>query len=112
MPAHDRGWGRSCEGIGVSQWLSDKESACNAREGDAGLIHASGRSPGDGTAVCSSILVWKTPWTKELGGYSPWGCKESDKTHTHTHTHTHTLLYVYPHRELRGGARWKQTTQE
>ena len=34
---------------------------------------------------------------RSLVGYSPWGCKESDKTksawahmHTHTHTHTHT----------------------
>jgi len=29
-----------------SQWLSCKESACNAEE--AGLIHGSGRSPGGG----------------------------------------------------------------
>ena len=33
---------------------------------------------------------------RSLVGYSPWGCKESDKTerltHTHTHTHTHTQI--------------------
>ena len=29
-------------------------------------------------AIHSSILGWKTPWTKEPGGYSPWGRKESD----------------------------------
>ena len=27
-------------------------------------------------AAHSSILAWKIPWTEELGGYSPWGCKE------------------------------------
>ena len=26
----------------------------------------------------SSILSWRTPWTKRLVGYSPWGHKESD----------------------------------
>ena len=28
----------------------------------------------------SSILARKIPWTEEPGGYSPWGCKESDTT--------------------------------
>ena len=28
----------------------------------------------------SSILAWRIPWTKEHGGWSPWGCKESDTT--------------------------------
>ena len=40
-------------------------------------------------AIHSSILVWEIPWTEELVGYSPWGCKESDPTEqlsTHTHT--------------------------
>ena len=31
-------------------------------------------------ATHSSTLAWKIPWTEELGGYSPWGCKESDTT--------------------------------
>ena len=26
----------------------------------------------------SSVLAWRTPWTEEPGGYSPWGCQESD----------------------------------
>ena len=34
----------------------------------------------EGMATHSSILAWRIPWTKELGGYSPWGCKESDRT--------------------------------
>ena len=31
-------------------------------------------------AIHSSILVWKIPWTEDLVGYSPWGCKESNST--------------------------------
>ena len=37
-------------------------------------------------ATHSSILAWKIPWTEELGGYSPWGCKESD-TAEHARMH-------------------------
>ena len=44
---------------------NDKQSACNA--GDLGLIPGSGRSPGQGMAVHSSILAWRTPWTGEPG---------------------------------------------
>ena len=32
------------------------------------------------TATHSSILAWRIPWAEEPGGYSPWGCKESDTT--------------------------------
>ena len=40
-------------------------------------------------ATHSSILVWRIPWTEELGGlYSPY-----------THTHTHTCTHIYTHRE-------------
>ena len=31
-------------------------------------------------ATNSSILACTIPWTKEPGGYSPWGCKEMDMT--------------------------------
>ena len=34
----------------------------------------------EGMATQSSILAWRIPWTEEPGGYSPWGCKESDMT--------------------------------
>ena len=39
-----------------------------------------------GMATHSSILAWRIPWTEEPGGYSPWGCKESDTTEQLTHT--------------------------
>ena len=42
-----------------------QESACNA--GDLGLIPGLGRSPGEGTAIHSSILPWRIPWTEEYG---------------------------------------------
>ena len=34
----------------------------------------------EGMATHSSIVAWRIPWTEEPGGYSPWGCKESDTT--------------------------------
>jgi len=34
----------------------------------------------EGMPIHSSILAWRIPWTEELAGYSPWGCKESDIT--------------------------------
>ena len=53
---------------GLPQWLSSKESTCNA--GDAVLIPWSARSPEQVMATHSSILAWKIPWREELG-YSP-----------------------------------------
>ena len=50
-----------------------KESTCNA--GDPGVIPGSGRSLGEGKGY-SNILAWRIPWTI----YSPWGCKELDRT--------------------------------
>ena len=31
-------------------------------------------------ATHSSMLAWGIPWTEELVGCSPWGCKELDMT--------------------------------
>ena len=42
-----------------------KESVCNV--GDLGSIPGLGRSPGEGKATHSIILVWKIPWMKEPG---------------------------------------------
>ena len=39
----------------------------------------------EGTATHSSILGWRIPWTEEPGGYSPWGCQESDTTEAAEH---------------------------
>ena len=42
-----------------------KESACNT--GDPGSIPGSGRSPGEGMATHSSILIWKILWMEDPG---------------------------------------------
>ena len=49
-------------------------------------------------ATHSSILAWRIQWTEKPGGYSPWGCKESDTTEqlTHTHKQTSGLLICVP----------------
>ena len=38
-------------------------------------------------AIHSIILAWRIPWTEEPAGYSPWDCKELDRTEWLTHTH-------------------------
>ena len=40
-------------------------------------------------ATHSSIPAWRILWTRSLAGYSPWGCKKSDRTEQLTH-----FLYV------------------
>ena len=43
---------------------------------DAGSIPGSGRFPGGGngkTAIHSSVLAWRTPWTEQLGGLQSMG---------------------------------------
>ena len=34
----------------------------------------------EGIATHSSVLAWRIPWTKEPGGYSPWGLEELGTT--------------------------------
>ena len=38
-----------------------------------------------GMAAHSSTLAWRSPWNRQVVGYSPWGCKESDVTDFHFH---------------------------
>ena len=44
-----------------------KESACNV--GDLDSTPGSGRSPGVGMAIHSSILAWRIAWTEEPGAF-------------------------------------------
>ena len=60
--------------FGLPQWLSGKESTCDAEDaGGLGLIPGSGRSPGGGHGNHSSIVAWIIPWTEEPGGLQPIG---------------------------------------
>ena len=55
-----------------------KESACSA--GDPGSIPGWEDPLKNAMAAHSSILAWKIHGWRNLAGYSPWGCKESDTT--------------------------------
>ena len=66
--------------IWLPRWLSGKESACQCRL--LGFDLWVGKmpwrrkwQPTPEVATHSRILAWKIPWTGELAGYSPWGCK-------------------------------------
>ena len=65
--------------LGSPGGSDSKESACNA--GDRGSIPRLGRSPGGehGNPFQNSCLE-NSHGQKNLAGYSPWGCKESDTT--------------------------------
>ena len=65
--------------MGFPRWLSDKDSACIARDaGDVGLIPGSERSPGGGgMATQPSILAWRIPWTEESGGLRTMGSQRT-----------------------------------
>ena len=71
-------------------------AACKA--GDPASIPGLGRSPGEGNGNPLQYSSLGNPMDF-LAGYSPWGCKESDRTETHTHTHTptHTHTHTYTH---------------
>ena len=59
--------------LGLSCGSHDKESACNA--GDMGSIPGLGRSPGEGNGY-----PLQYSGLENCMDYSPWGCKESDRT--------------------------------
>ena len=44
---------------------------------DAGSIPGSGRSPGGGHGIHSSILAWRIPWTEGPGGLTVHGVAQS-----------------------------------
>ena len=65
--------------MGFPGGLDGKESACNV--GDLGLIPGLGRSPGGGHGSPVQYYCLEIPHGQRgLESYSPWGCKESDRT--------------------------------
>ena len=62
---------RSSNSYGFPGGSDSKETACNV--GNPGLIPGSGRYPGEGMSMHSSILTWKILWTEKPEG--PWCCK-------------------------------------
>ena len=69
-----------------------KESACNAEDQVGSL---GGEDPLE-KGMAPVFWPGESHGQRNLAGYSPCGCKESDmierliRTHTHTHTHIHT----------------------
>ena len=58
--------------LGLPQWLSSKESPCNAGDpGDVNSISGSGRSPDGGHGNPLQYSAWRIAWTEEPGGPSP-----------------------------------------
>ena len=61
--------------------------------GDPGLIHGSGRSPGEGSGTHFSILAWIILWTEEPGGPVPiWSQRVGHDLATTTTTTMKTVL--------------------
>jgi len=52
---------------------------------DVGSIPGSGRSPGGGHAIHSSILAWRISWTEEPGGLQSMGSQRVDMTEATEH---------------------------
>ena len=71
--------------MGFPDGSDGKESACNV--GDQGSIAGLGRSPGKGDIIPIPVLLPEEfCGQRNLVGYSPGGCKESDTTDQLTHT--------------------------
>ena len=75
----------------LPQWLSGKESACNAEDtGDVGLILGSGRSPGGGKDnplqySCLENPMDRGAWQATVHRVAKSQTRLSDFIHTHTH---------------------------
>ena len=81
-----------CTYMGLPQWLSGKESACNAgAAGDVFLIPGSERSPGGGHGNPLRSSCLENHRTEKPRRHR---VTESDMTEatSHTHTHTHSTL--------------------
>ena len=86
---------------------------------DSGSILRSGKSPGVGNGNPLQHSCLENSMDRvSLAGYSPWGCKEMDKTeqqractHTHTHTHTHTPLTFQASMQYCSLQHWTFTTR-
>ena len=63
-----------CDILGASWWFSGKESTCQGKR--LGVQSLGQEDPLEKEmATHSRILAWEIPWTENLVGCSPWGCK-------------------------------------
>ena len=62
--------------------------------GDAGLTPGLGRSPGEGMAIHSRILVWGISWTEEPGELQSIGVANSQTQLGNWHRHKLHCIYA------------------
>ena len=77
--------------LGLPQWLSGKESACNAGDtGNPGSIPGFRKSPGEGHGNPLQYSCLENPMDRGAwrATRSPWGCKQLDTTEATWHTYT------------------------
>ena len=78
---------------GLPLWLSGRDLLANAA--DAGSIPWVGKSPWRRKCQPTPVfLVGESHGQRSLGGYSPWGHKESDTTEQLHNTTTHQSLFL------------------
>ena len=77
--------------MGFPGGSDSKESTCNVE--DLGLIPGSGRSAGEGNGY---PLQYSGLENSMDCVYSPWGCKESDRTERPSLTHSHSSSVAAP----------------
>ena len=69
------------------------QSACKV--GDLGSIPGSGRPPGKGMAMHSSVLDWRIPWTEEPGRLQPMGSQRVRHDLVTESQQQQTVLFTY-----------------
>ena len=92
---------------GLPQWLSGKESACNAGDsGEAVSIPGLGRFPGGGHGnplqySCLENPMDRGAWCATVHRVvKSWTLLKWLSTHTQTHTHTHTHTFTHTYRRV------------
>ena len=95
---------------GLRRGLSGRDPPTNAGDtGDVGLIHGSGRSPGEGSDNPLQYACLENPmdrgawWATVPGVTKSWTRLSMHAcTHTHTHTHTHNHFEAKKKQGLKG----------
>ena len=76
--------------IGLSRWLSGKESACQA--GDTGSIPGSGRCPGEGNGNPLQYICWENPMDRGAWQATVHGVTKETVTKQQHSIFIHTII--------------------
>ena len=84
----------------LPQWLSGKESTCNAEAQETQVRSLGWEDPlEEEMATHSSILAWRIPWTGSLVGYGIKVAKSETRLSNLACTHTRARMYMGRERE-------------